>query len=114
MFGDFDLNSLMQQAQKLQDDFSRAQEEVGSKTFVGKAGGELVTAMVSGKGDLEGLVISPEACDPEDTETLADLIVAAFRSAKGQADEAMAAAMPQLPGMPPMGGGMPGMPGLGG
>lgn len=105
---------MMQQAQRLQNDISRAQEEVGAKTFVGKAGGELVTAMVNGKGELEGLVISPDACDPEDTETLADLIVAAFRSAKGQADDALAAAMPQLPGMPGMGGGMPGMPGLGG
>lgn len=107
MFGDFDLNALMQQAQKLQSDLARAQEEVAAKTFTAQAGGDLVSLTINGKSELLSVTIKPEACDPEDTETLSDLIVAAFRTAKAEADAATAAAMPQLPNMP-------GLPGFGG
>lgn len=104
MFGDFDLNALMQQAQKLQSDMARAQEEVLSKSFTASSGGDLVTVVLSGKGDLQELKIKPEAVDPEDTETLADLIIAAYRSAREEADEAMGEAMPDMPQIPGFGG----------
>ncbi|HJE52639.1 MAG TPA: YbaB/EbfC family nucleoid-associated protein [Tessaracoccus flavescens] len=104
MFGDFDLNALMQQAQQMQADMERAQEEVLSKTYTASAGGDLVTVVLSGKGDLEELTIKPDAVDPDDVETLSDLIVAAYRSARAEADAAMAAAMPEMPQIPGFGG----------
>lgn len=105
MFGDFDLNSLMQQAQQLQDDVERAQRELGEKEFKASAGGDLVTVAINGRGEPQHIDIKPEAWDPEDTDTLSALIIAAFRAAKAQADAAMADAMPDLPQIP----GMPGM-----
>lgn len=110
MFGDFDLNALMQQAQKLQTDLTAAQEELGKQSFTGTSGGGLITVTLSGKGEMQGVEIKPEAVDPDDVETLQDLIVAAFRTARAEVDEATAATLPDLPAMP----GMPGMPGLGG
>lgn len=111
MFGDFDINALMQQAQKLQADLTAAQEELGNQEFTGTAGGGLVSVTMTGKGDLQEVEIKPEAVDPDDIETLQALIVAAFRAAKAEVDAATAATLPDLPAMP----GMPsGMPGLGG
>ena len=107
MFGDFDINALMQQAQQLQDDLARAQAELAEKTFTASSGGGLVTVALSGGGDIESIDIQPDAWDPEDPETLSALIIAAFRSAKAEADAATAAAMPELPSMPDL-------PGLGG
>lgn len=104
MFEGLDMNALMEQAQKLQADMLKAQQEQAAKTFEGNAGGGLVKVTVSGAGELTDVSIKPEACDPEDTETLGALIVAAFRTAKDQADEAMRAGMPDMPQMP----GMPG------
>ena len=104
MFGDFDINALMAQAQQMQDDLERAQREVSAMTFTAQSGGDLVEVVLNGKGEIDALTIKPEACDPEDTETLADLIIAAYRSAKEQADTAMASAMPQIPQIPGLGG----------
>lgn len=100
MFGDFDLNALMQQAQKMQDDVERAQRELAETQFEASAGGDLVTVRINGKGELQHLDIKPEAWDPEDPDTLSALIIAAFRAAKSEADAAMAAAMPDLPQIP--------------
>ena len=80
MFGDFDLNSLMQQAQKMQDDLERAQAELADKEYTASAGGDLVSVKLSGKGDLLSVDIKPEAWDPEDPETLSAQFVAAFRA----------------------------------
>ncbi|GAA3878549.1 YbaB/EbfC family nucleoid-associated protein [Tessaracoccus defluvii] len=107
MFGDFDLDALMRQAQQMQADLERAQREVSEMSFTGEAGGDLVSVTLSGQGDLTAVTIKPEAVDPDDTETLGDLIIAAYRAAKAQADQAMASAMPAIPDMP-------GIPGLGG
>lgn len=100
MFEGLDMNALMEQAQKLQADMLKAQEEQAAKTFEGTAGGGLVKATVSGTGDLQNLEISPDAADPEDTETLAALVIAAFRNAKEQADEALKQGMPAMPNLP--------------
>lgn len=107
MFGDFDLNALMEQAQKLQSDLQAAQEELGNQSFTGTAGGGLVSVTLSGRGEMQSVEIQPEAVDPDDIETLQALIIAAFRSARAEVDAATAATLPDLPDMP-------GMPGLGG
>jgi nucleoid-associated protein EbfC len=80
------MGSLIQQAQQMQEQMVSAQQELGEVTVTGTAGGGLVEATVSGLGELSGLKIAPEAVDPQDTETLADLVIAAIRDANAQAE----------------------------
>ncbi|CCB75653.1 DNA binding protein [Streptantibioticus cattleyicolor NRRL 8057 = DSM 46488] len=79
------MQQLLQQAQKMQQDLAAAQAELAEARIEGSAGGGLVKATVSGAGELVGLVIDPKAVDPEDTETLADLVLAAVRDANASA-----------------------------
>lgn len=95
--GNLDLNALMAQAQAMQEQLERAQAELAGSEVTGTAGGGLVEATVTGTGELKSLVIKPEAWDPEDTETLADLVVAAVRDATGRAMGLAQAAMPPMP-----------------
>ncbi|MDN3294416.1 YbaB/EbfC family nucleoid-associated protein [Streptomyces ficellus] len=83
--GQPNMQQILQQAQKMQQDLARAQEELARTEVEGQAGGGLVKATVSGAGELRGLVIDPKAVDPEDTETLADLVVAAVQAANENA-----------------------------
>lgn len=98
--GNLDLEALLSQAQAMQSQLESAQAALAERTVTGTAGGDLVEATLTGTGELVGLVIKPEACDPEDTETLADLIVAAVRDANHQA---MALAQSTMPAMPDLG-----------
>jgi DNA-binding YbaB/EbfC family protein len=101
------MQQLLQQAQKMQQDLAAAQQELAETDVEGSAGGGLVKATVSGAGELKGLVIDPRAVDPEDTETLADLVLAAVRDANGAAQELQQQKLgPLAQGL----GGMPGMP----
>lgn len=97
------MNALLQQAQAMQEQLQRAQAEQAARTFTGVSGGGLVSVELSGLGELTGLTIKPEAVDPTDTESLSDLIIAAFRLAKAEADQAAAASMPAIPQMPNLG-----------
>ncbi|MEU9590362.1 YbaB/EbfC family nucleoid-associated protein [Streptomyces sp. NPDC048193] len=83
--GQPNMQQLLQQAQKMQQDLANAQEELARTEVDGQAGGGLVKATVTGSGELRGLRIDPKAVDPEDTETLADLIVAAVHAANENA-----------------------------
>lgn len=83
--GQPNMQQLLQQAQQMQETLARAQEELAETEVEGQAGGGLVQATVSGSGALRGLKIDPKAVDPEDTETLADLIVAAVQAANENA-----------------------------
>jgi nucleoid-associated protein EbfC len=104
-----DLQQLMQQAQQMQQDLVSAQEELAQTEVKGTSGGGLVTATVNGVGELQQLEIKPEACDPDDTETLADLVVAAVRDAASNAQSVAAQKLgPLAQGL----GGMPGGLGL--
>ena len=94
-----DMNALLEQAQAMQAQLAQTQQELAAAEFIGSAGGDLVVATVSGTGELKGLVIKPAAVDPDDTETLADLVVAAIRDANSQATARAAAAMPQMPNL---------------
>ena len=108
MIPEGDMSGLLAQAQAMQQQLLDAQRELAEATVQGSAGGDLVTATVSGAGELLGLVIKPEAVDPEDTETLADLVLAAVRDATGKSQALAAAKLGPLPGG--MGGGLPGLP----
>ena len=104
--GGFDMSELLAQAQAMQSQLMEAQANLENQEVEGTAGGGLVTAMVSGTGELLSLTINPQAVDPDDTETLADLIVAAVRDASENAKEVAARAMGPLAGG--LGGGLPG------
>jgi len=120
--------AIFEQAQKMQAAMIDAQRELADARVEGSAGGGLVTATVNGGGELVSLTISPEAVDPADTETLADLVVAAVRDATTNAhklaEEKMAGVTGGLGdvlggfGGPGAGGGsgpaggLPGLPGL--
>ena len=103
-----DMSGLLAQAQAMQAQLMSAQQELAETTMEGTAGGDVVTATVTGAGELVGLVIKPEAVDPEDTETLADLVLAAVRDANTQAQALAASKLGPLTGG--MGGGLPGLP----
>ncbi|WP_406865390.1 YbaB/EbfC family nucleoid-associated protein [Streptomyces sp. HUAS MG47] len=105
--GQPNMQQLLQQAQKMQQDLARAQEELAATEVDGQAGGGLVKATVTGSGELRALVIDPKAVDPEDTETLADLVVAAVKAANDNAQQLQQAKLG------PLAQGMGGMPGLG-
>ncbi|MFL6046341.1 MAG: YbaB/EbfC family nucleoid-associated protein [Propionibacteriaceae bacterium] len=101
------MSGLLAQAQAMQEQFLNAQQELAEMQIEGSAGGDLVTATVTGSGELVGLVIKPEAVDPSDTETLADLIVAAVRDATNKAQAVAASKLGPLAGGLGMGGGLP-------
>ncbi len=85
--GGLDLSQLMQQAQQMQQQLATAQEELADAEVTGSAGGGLVTATMTGTGELIALTIAPAAVDPDDVETLADLVVAAVRDATSNAQK---------------------------
>lgn len=102
------MTQLMKQAQQMQAQMLQAQDELADAKVTGSAGGGLVTATVNGTGELLSLVIDPQAVDPDDVETLADLVVAAVRDASRAAQELAAEKMGPLAGG--LGGlGLPGM-----
>ena len=103
MIPEGDMSGLLAQAQAMQQQLLDAQRELAEATVEGSAGGDVVIATVSGAGELLGLVIKPEAVDPEDTETLADLVLAAVRDATGKS-QALAASK-----LGPLAGGMGGL-----
>ena len=110
MIPEGDMNAFLAQAQAMQQQLLDAQEELANSRFEGTAGGDLVTATVSGAGELLELSIKPEAVDPEDTETLADLVVAAVRDANHKAQAIAASKLGPLAGGLGGGSGLPGLP----
>lgn len=89
MGGGMNMN-MIKQAQKMQQDMLKMQEEMESKEYDATAGGGMVKAVVNGKHELLSLTINPEAVNPEDVEMLQDMVVAAVNEAmrKGEAEAA--------------------------
>ena len=104
------MSQLLEQAQRMQQQLTAAQEQLAREEVSGSAGGGLVTATMTGSGELTAVTISPEAVDPDDLETLQDLVVAAVRDASRAAAELTASRMGPLAGG--LGGGLGGFPGL--
>ena len=90
--------SMMKQAQKMQQDFLKMQEELESATYEFTAGGGAVKAVMRGTRQLESIVIDPEAVDPDDVEMLQDMIVAAVNSAMAEVDKDQAEMAQNLTG----------------
>lgn len=101
------LQKMMKQAQELQKQMLRQQEELAKKTFEASSGGGMVTATVNGKNDLVALKIEKEVVNADDVSMLQDLIVAAVNEAQQRAREAMEKEMSGLMGN--LGVKMPGM-----
>ena len=102
------MQQLMQQAQRMQRQMAEAQEQLAKTELTGTAGGGLVTATVTGAGEVMAVKIDPQAVDPDDVESLEDLVVAAIRDAAHNAQELSAQKMGPLTGG--LGGlGLPGM-----
>jgi DNA-binding YbaB/EbfC family protein len=84
-----DMNKLLQQAQQMQDQVQKAQDEIAHETVEGTAGGGAVTVKATGAGKIIEIKIAKEAIDPNDPETLEDLVHAAVNSALQAAEELM-------------------------
>ncbi|SFX31966.1 hypothetical protein SAMN04487866_104121 [Thermoactinomyces sp. DSM 45891] len=81
------MNQMMKQVKKMQQEMAKAQEELESKEVVGTAGGGVVKVTMNGHKQLRGIEIAPEVIDPDDAEMLQDLITAAFNEALKQVEE---------------------------
>jgi DNA-binding YbaB/EbfC family protein len=81
------MNNMMKQAQKMQRDMEKLQEELNEKTVEATAGGGAITVVVTGKKEIKEINIKPEVVDPDDVEMLQDLIVAAVNEAIRKAEE---------------------------
>ncbi len=103
------MSALLAQAQQMQQALAAAQEELAAAEVTGSAGGELVTVTMTGDGEITALTIAPAAVDPDDVETLQDLVIAAVRDAQRAVNELAASTMGPVTGG--LGGGL-GLPGF--
>ena len=96
--GGGNMQSMLKQAQKMQEEMLKAQEELENAEVEATSGGGAVSVKVSGKKELLSIKISPDAVDPDDVEMLEDLIIAAVNEAMRKADEQSAAKMQTITG----------------
>ena len=96
--------NMVKQAQKMQQEMLRMQQELETKEYEATTGGGMVTAAVNGKHELLRLEIQPEAVDPEDVEMLQDMVIAAVNEAMRKADAEASANMSKLTGGLNLGG----------
>jgi nucleoid-associated protein EbfC len=82
-----DVNKMLQQVQQMQAEMAKAQEELAKETVEASAGGGVVVVKATGAGEIVEIRIAPEAIDPEDPETLADLVLAGVNEALRNAQE---------------------------
>ncbi len=104
-FGGSNMQQLARQAQKLQQQMAKMQEELDAREYEASAGGGMVTVKVSGRKELLSIEIKPEAVDPDDVEMLQDLVLAAVNEGLRTANETTEREMGKLTG----GMGMPGL-----
>lgn len=104
MPGGMNQAAMMKQAQKMQQEMMRMQEEMENKTYSATSGGGMVTAEVNGKHEVVSLTVKPDAVDPDDVEMLQDMIMAAVNEAMRTADTEAANNMSRLTGGLNLGG----------
>ena len=97
MGGGMNMN-MLKQAQKMQQDMLKMQQELQEKEYQAAAGGGVVSATVNGKHELKALVIDPEAVDPDDVEMLQDMVLAAVNEALRTANETTEREMNKITG----------------
>lgn len=96
--GPGNMQSMIKQAQKMQEDMQKAQAELETQEFSASSGGGAVKATVSGKKEITSLTIEPDAVDPEDVEMLQDLIISAVNEAMRQVESASEEQMNSITG----------------
>ncbi|MDD2443412.1 MAG: YbaB/EbfC family nucleoid-associated protein [Desulfotomaculaceae bacterium] len=92
------MNKMMKQVQKMQQEMVKLQEELGNRTVESTAGGGVVKVVANGKNEIISVEIKPEAVDPEDVEMLQDLIQAAVNEALKKAQDMVSQEMSRLTG----------------
>ncbi len=98
--GGGNMQQLMRQAQKLQDQMAKAQDDLDDREYSAQSGGGMVSVTVTGKRELKSIDINPECVDPDDVDMLQDLILAAVNEALRTAEETRNAELSKLaPGM---------------
>lgn len=105
-FGGGNMGNLVKQAQKMQKDMEKLQEELKDRTIEVSAGGGAITVVATGRKEIKEMTIKPEVVDPDDVEMLQDLIVAAVNEAIRKADDMVNSEMNKITG------GLGGIPGL--
>src|SRR6266480_4692757 len=100
----FDMNKMLREAQRMQDELAKAQEDAKKEIVEATAGGGMVTVKANGAGELVDITIDPRAIDPDDPELLADMVLAAVNEALRSAQQLVETKL---------GGAMGGMQGLG-
>ncbi len=108
MGGAQNMSAMLQQAQKMQEEMAALQEELDAKEYDVSAGGGVVSVKINGKKQILSIHLAPEIVDPDDIETLSDILVAAVNEAIKRVEDTNAAEMQKVTGAL----GMPGMPGL--
>lgn len=109
MGGAGNMSAMLQQAQKMQEDMAALQEDLDNREYEISAGGGAVSLKISGKKQILALDIDPEIVDPDDIETLSDILIAAVNEAIKRVDDTNTQEMSKITGAL---GGMPGIPGL--
>ena len=98
MAGGGNMNQMIKQAKKLQEEMAKTQAEVQARVFEGSAGGGAVTVKINGRQEVLEINIKPEVVDPEDIEMLQDIIMTAVNDAIKQSQDAVSAEMSKVTG----------------
>jgi len=106
--GPQNMQGMIKQAQKMQDDMAALQEELDAREYEVSAGGGVVTIKINGKKEVQSIEIKPEIVDPDDIEMLSDVLVAGINEAIKKVEETNSTEMEKITGNM----GLPGMPGL--
>lgn len=96
--GQQNMNSMIKQAQKMQEDMEAKQAELAQQEFTGAAGGGAVEIKINGAKEVLSLTIKPEVVDPEDIEMLQDLIIAAVNETYREVEDTISAEMDKITG----------------
>ena len=98
-FGGANINQLMRQAQKMQEDMAKAKKELEETEFSSSVGGGMVEVKMMGDRTMKSINIKPEVVDPDDVEMLEDLVVSAVNDCLGQISRKEKENLPNVPGM---------------
>lgn len=107
--GPSNMHAVLKQAQKMQEDMAAKQEELEAREYDVSAGGGVVNVKINGKKEILSVKLAPEIVDPDDIETLEDLVVAAVNEAIKKVENTAAEEMKEITGSV---GGLPGVPGI--
>ena len=96
-FGGMNMQNLMRQAQKMQEDMQKAKQEIEETTFTASSGGGMVTISMTGNRQVTSVCVKPEIIDPDDKEMLEDLVMAAVNDCLNQITKTEKEKMPNMP-----------------